>query len=189
VTVADRLAIELKYSRTKEFEFSAIERRCKHHAFIGTMMRTYCARTSACFDILPAALADGNVRRELILCHCKLTPCRIPEHENLIHTIASRCSGGSSQSRRFITVDSGCWGWERCATKPISNGREQWLHWNSGRSGIERRKSIGVWRHDERGDESTSSRQYVSQRWCQHRHLHHVVGPPLASVCKISSPR
>jgi hypothetical protein len=23
---------------------------------------------------------------ERILCHCKLTPCRIPEHENLIQT-------------------------------------------------------------------------------------------------------
>ena len=50
------------------------------------MMRTYCARTSACVDLLHAALADGNVRRELILCHCKLTPCQIPEHENLIQT-------------------------------------------------------------------------------------------------------
>src|ERR1700743_2307084 len=126
------------------------------------MMRTYCARTSACVDLVPAALADGNVRRELILCHCKLTPCRIPEHENLIQTDRASVLGRIESIRRFISVESGCWGWERCATKPISNGREQWLHWNSGRSGIERWKSIGVGRHDERGDESTSWRQYVS---------------------------
>jgi len=64
VTVADRLAIELKYSQTKEFEFSAIERRCKHHAFIGTT--TWQATQERIGKLMKAGLQqDGDFERAL----------------------------------------------------------------------------------------------------------------------------